>query len=538
MGLHCECDFAVTGFTFSGVPGVVIGHNARIAWGFTNLNPDVTDLYLEQVDGDRVLDGGTWQPLTTRQEVLEVAGGEPVTITVRSSRHGPLLSDRSEEQAAIVAHPPLDPSGAPAAVAAPGGSYALALRWTALDPGRTVDALFALNRAGNWEQFRAAAAQFEVPAQNIVYADVDGNIGYQSPGRVPVRGKGDGRWPAPGWDAAYDWRGFLPFAELPTVFNPAEGYVVTANQAVIKQAADGGAYPHRLTQDWSYGYRSQRIFELLAERTAGGRKLTAEDMRQLHFDNRNGFAPTLVPALLAAPAEGDVARARELLRGWDFQQPASSPAPSAAAAAFYNATWRHLLLRTFDELPDDRRAGGGDRWFEVVRGLLSQPTSPWWDDRTTGATENRDAMLAAAMRDAVEELSDRLGDDPADWRWGDLHQLAARNASFGKSGVGPIEWLFNPDPVAASGGDDIVNATGWDAAEGYDVDAVPSMRMIVDLADLDASRWVQLTGQSGHAFSPHYMDQLELWRTGANLPMRWNPDTIRREAAETLTLVP
>ncbi len=550
MGLHCDCTFNVAGFTFSGVPGVVIGHTDRMAWGFTNLDPDVTDLYLEKVEGDTVFDGTQWMPLTTRQETIKVAGGEPVTITVRSTKHGPLVSDRSKNLLTAASVPPVEPSGSPRPAMSPPpestldsadpgvpsaakeSPYAVALRWTALDPGRTVEALFAINQITDWDSFREAAADFEVPSQNIVYADVDGNIGYQSPGRIPVRGKGDGRWPAPGWDPAYDWTGFIPFAELPNVLNPPEGWIVTANQAVI-----GPQYQNLLTTDWSYGYRSQRIMDMMRARIAGG-KIDAEAIRQMQFDNRNGFAPTLVPALLSAPASGDVAAARDLLRGWDFQQPAFEPAPTSAAAAFYNATWRHLLLRTFDELPADFLPDGGDRWWEAVRPLIQERSSPWWDDRATAAVETRDDMLSAAMTDAVSELSDRLDDDPADWRWGDLHTLALTNETFGQSGIAPIEWLFNVGAEGTSGGDAIVNATGWTAREGYEVDAVPSMRMIVDLSNMDNSRWIQFTGNSGHAFHSNYSDQFELWRNGQNLPMRWNRSTIESESAYTLTLKP
>jgi penicillin amidase len=550
MGLHCECEFNVAGFTFSGVPGVVIGHTDRIGWGFTNLDPDVTDLYLERVDqGDLYLSGIAWLRMTVRDEVIKVAGGEPVTIKVRSTRHGPILSDRSADMLTLAANPAVNPSGVPLSKADPtplvtpsldpavpgvpdaalASPYAIALRWTALDPGKTADALFALNKATDWNSFRAAAAQFEVPAQNIVYADVDGNIGYQSPGRIPVRGKGDGTWPAPGWDADYDWKRFIPFSELPSVFNPAEGFIVTANQAVI-----GEAYRHLLTRDWSYGYRSQRIVEMIQDRTSRG-KIGPEDIRQMQFDNRNGFAPTLVPALTGVSIEDpDVARARDLLNGWDFQQSVDS-----APAAFYNATWRHLLLRTFDELPEKRRPDGGDRWFEVMRPLLALPTSPWWDDRATADTvEQRDDMLVAAMTDAVAELRSKLGDDSAAWRWGDLHTLLLQNATFGSSGIAPIEWLFNRGPAGTSGGDAIVNATGWTARDGYEVDAVPSMRMILDFAELDESRWIQFTGNSGHAFHPNYDDQFEIWRTGGNLPMRWDRATIESEATNTLTLRP
>jgi penicillin amidase len=548
MGLHCTCEYNVEGFTFSGVPGVVIGHNAHIAWGFTNLNPDVSDLYLERVDGDRVLDGSTWVPLTTREETIKVAGAAPVTITVRSSRHGPLLSDRSADMASIAAAPPVDPSGSPeprlsphatpsldpAAPGVPAAAsslgYAVALRWTALDPGHTADALFVLDTASNWKDFRRAASMFEVPAQNLVYADVDGNIGYQSPGKVPVRGKGDGRWPAPGWDRAYDWSGYLPFSELPNEFNPPGGVIVTANQAVT-----GPQYQDFLTKDWDYGYRSQRIMDLIAEYANRG-KLTAEDIRQIQFDNRNGFAPVVVDALRAVPA-GKLPPVAESLFTWDFQQPADS-----GPAALYNVFWRHLMARTFDELPADRRPNGNDRWWEVMRTLLADPNSPWWDDRGTPAVETRDDILVAAMNDAVAELNDRLGHDPASWHWGDLHKLGLINQTFGKSGIAPVEWLFNRGPEGVSGGSSIVNATGWEAggdeADPYTVTAVPSMRMIVDLSNLDASRWVQLTGNSGHAFSANYDDQFDLWRTGQNLPMRWDRASVQAGAHHTLTLTP
>ncbi|MGN9908561.1 penicillin acylase family protein [Phytohabitans sp. LJ34] len=503
-GLHCGCGFDLSGFTFAGVPGVVIGHNDAIAWGFTNLGPDVTDLYLEDVAGDKVRVGAGWQDLEKRTENIKVAGGGTVTVTVRSSRNGPLVSDASKE------------------LRRAGDRYAVALRWTALDPGRTIDALFALNRARDWATFRAAAALFEVPAQNLVYADVSGNIGYQAPGRIPVRGNGDGRWPAPGWDTSYDWRSYIPFAELPSVLNPAQGYVVTANQAVV-----GSGYPYLLTHDWSYGYRSERLNQLVEQ---AGRTVTADDAGRMQMDGYNGLAPILVPHLLRVSSTVD---ARDLLRGWDYQQPVDS-----APAAYFNAVWRALLARTFDELPDDYEADGGDRWWEVVRGLLERPSSPWWDDRATSTVETMDQVLSASLVDAADELTDRLGDDPAGWRWGDLHTLALRNESFGESGVAPVEWLFNKGPEPVAGGSSIVNATGWDAADGYEVDAVPSMRMVVDLGDLDASRWVQLSGNSGHAFSAHYADQFGPWRRGELLPMRWDRATIRREAAHTLHLTP
>ncbi|HEX6077916.1 MAG TPA: penicillin acylase family protein [Micromonosporaceae bacterium] len=527
VGLHCAppqgrtgnlCPSDVVGFSFSGVPGVIIGHNARIAWGFTNLGPDVTDLYLEKTDGDRYLVDGRWHSMRVRTDTIKVAGGKAVTIRIRHTRHGPVLSDHSPELATIGTTAGLTREESRA-------RYAVALRWTALDPGRTAEAVMTLNTARDWTDFRAAARTFEVPAQNLVYADVDGNIGYQAPGRIPIRGTGDGRWPVPGWDSRYEWRGYIPFQDLPSELNPSRGYIVTANQAVV-----GPDYPYLITRDWSYGYRSQRIIDLITRHT---RPIDVTATEGMQFDNHNGGAPVLVPHLLRVAVPQRARQARDLLVGWDFQQPAGS-----APAAFYNAVWRHVLLRTFEELPAKHRPNGNDRWFEVLRDLLTDPDSPWWDDQRTRDVEHRDDILSAAVANAHEDLAERLGQDPQQWRWGDLHTLTLRNATFGTSGIGPVEWLFNSGPYPVAGGGGIVNATAWDADAGYQVTAVPSMRMIVDLADLDNSRWVQLTGNSGHAFDEHYTDQFELWRTGRYLPMRFSRDTVVDKARHLLLLTP
>lgn len=557
VGLHCECGLDVEGFSLSGVPGVLIGHNARIAWGLTNLGADVSDLYLEKIRGERYFDGRTWLPLRERQEIIKVAGAKPVTITVRATKHGPLLSDRSVDMLDIAARPPIDPSGSPiqtifpkpapsldvstpgVPAAAKSTPYGVALRWAALEPGHTLDALLDLDHASDWTQFRAAAALLDVPAQNMIYADVDGNIGYQTPGRIPIRGKGDGLWPAPGWDPAYDWRGYIPFAKLPNEFNPTSGVIVSANQPPI-----GPQYPYAITGGWtSYGYRSERILDLIKDHGTR-RKLTVKDMQQIQFDNRNNFAPVLAPKLLSAALDASplstVAQARALLKGWDYQQPAESPARSSAAAAFYNATWRHLLMRTFDELPPgNREPAKDDGAWEVMRALLANPHSPWWDEKGTATKETMEDMLVAAMKDATEELVHKLGPDPASWQWGDLHTLTLVNGTLGQSGIAPVEWLFNRGPVAVSGGGGAVNATSWSVdGLGYDTTVAPSMRLIVDLSELDSSRWINLSGESGHAFQRDYTDQVEPWRTGSTLPMRWSPKSVNADSLGVLRLVP
>ncbi|WP_242454152.1 penicillin acylase family protein [Bailinhaonella thermotolerans] len=532
MGLHCRersesCPFDLTGFTFAGLPSVVIGHNHRIAWGFTNLGPDVSDIYLERLRGQEYQYRDGWKPLETRTERIKVAGGETVTLTVRETGHGPLLSDVLGTAKRAI-------PGAAKALNEPDEEkeYGVALRWTALDPGRTADALFLMGTAENWDSFRAAAKSFEVPAQNLVYADVDGTIGYQAPGRIPVRsGGGDGAWPAAGWTGQVEWTGWVPYEKLPTQRDPVRGYIVTANNA-----ATGPSTTPQLTRDWSYGYRSQRIIDRLKQAIQKG-KVDAATMSSIQRDSRNAFAPELTRYLLNPDLKlaGPVKRAVKLFDGWDFGQSKDS-----AAAAYYNAVWRHLLIRTFnDELPEGARPDGGDQWYEVLRPLLAEPSDPWWDDvKTKGVQESRDQILLLALEDAFDELSDRLGPDPSRWAWGDLHSLTLTNDTFGTSGIAPIEWLFNRGPLRVDGGKDAVDAAGWNVQRGYDVTAVPSMRMVVDLADMDQSRWINLTGASGHAFHDNYWDQAGLWADGKTIPMRSRPESVRREAVNTLTLTP
>ncbi|HKE50801.1 MAG TPA: penicillin acylase family protein [Actinomycetes bacterium] len=527
-GLHCtrvttDCPFDVTGFTFSGVPGVIIGHNANIAWGFTNLAPDVSDLYLEKVTADSYHYRGRPEPLAIRTETIRISGDDDRTVTIRSTRHGPLISDPSEDMRDVGDFAPVPP-GTPSAER--GEGYAIALRWTALEPSPTADAIFLLNRAKDWSDFRAAAKRFAVPAQNLIYADVNGNIGYQAPGRIPIRTAGDGRWPVPGWTGQYEWQGYIPFDALPSVYNPASGYLVTANNAVIDSR-----YPYLLTHDWSYGYRSSRIEQLV--RSSG--TLDAAAMARIQLDSHNGMADELVPYLLAIPTDLWVRGGQDLLRDWDQTQP-----PDSAAAAFYNAVWRHLLIRTFDdELPEEARPDGSDRWFEVVRPLLTRPSDHWWDDVSThDVRETRDDILLEAMNDARDELTRLMGKDIGRWAWGKVHKLELTNQTFGTSGIPPIEGLFNRGPMRLGGGESIVDATGWNAEEGYQVIWVPSMRMVVDLGDLDQSRWINLTGASGHAYADHYWDQAPLWARGDTIPMQFSRGAVEAAAEKTLTLVP
>ncbi|MFN2320928.1 MAG: penicillin acylase family protein [Dermatophilaceae bacterium] len=535
VGLHCRavtsgCPLDVAGFSFAGVPGVVIGHNDRIAWGFTNLVADVTDFYLHRLRDETYLRDGTYLPLEARTETIRVAGGENETITVRSTVQGPLLSD------VVTA---ASDAGANAFVQdrTVRERYAVALAWTGLVPSNTADAIVGFNTATNFSEFRDAAEKFAVPGQSLVYADVDGNIGYQAPGLIPVRtpaiqGAAPGYWPAPGWDPSYDWRGFVPFEEMPWTYNPEDEVIVAANQAVTESTRPF------LSTEFDHGYRATRIRELIEEFGALG----PADMAELQMDSTNPFAPTLVSALLMIDTSDDefTAEAQRLLVDWDDTTPEDSSS-EGAAAAYYNAVWRNLLALLFDdELPRDLWAVGGAQHQAAVAELLSRPNSLWWDNKQTpGITEERDEILRQALRAARLELTRQLGKDPQEWEWGKLHTLTLEHDILGGESVpGPIRWLANRGPYAMPGGPAIINANSWSANEGYHVDRGPAMRMVVDLSDLDASTWVNQTGQSGHPYHAHYSDQTKSWVAGEQFPWLHSEQAVREATADTLTLVP
>jgi len=528
VGLHCrtvsaECPYDVAGFSFSGVPGVIIGHNDHIAWGFTNLGPDVTDLYLEKISGPRWRYGKGYRKLELRHEVIKVRDGEDFDLLVRSTKHGPLLSDVSRELSTVGAN--AEVKDGPDR----GNGYAVALSWTALRPSPTADAILQLDLATNWNEFRGAASRFDIPAQNMVYADTEGHIGYQAPGRIPIRKSGnDGLVPAAGWLPQNDWTGsYVRFSALPSELDPDDGFFATANQAVA-----GKSYPYYLTSDWDYGYRSQRIRDLLEKEG----ELSVDQMAQLQLDTYNGFAPTLVPYLLDIDLPGGYdSDGQRLLADWDFTQPADS-----GAAAYFNVVWRNILTLTFhDEMRESLWPDGGSRWWAVMTRLLKKPNDAYWDDRTTDdRVETRDDILERALLDARDELTRREALDPSEWTWGRLHRMDLHNSTLGESGIGAVEKLLNRNGYQTGGGNAIVDATSWDAAKGYGVVWAPSMRMIVSLGDLDDSRWVNLTGVSGHPMSGHYTDQTDLYLDGRTLPWAFSRDAVEGAADETLTLVP
>lgn len=538
VGLHCmpvteACPYDVAGMALPSAPGVISGHNERIAWGVTNVGADVQDLYRITVNPDNPLQyqwNGEWRDMTVREETINFGDGEPpITIQVRETHLGPIINDND-----------LGEDGQPTGF---NNTDPLALRWTGNEAGTLLQAARMINQAQNWDEFRTALSFWDVPAQNFVYADVDGNIGYQTPGRIPIRAAGhDGTLPDDGSTSDAEWQGYIPFDSLPRIFNPERDFIATANQAVTPlayydQLAEelGADANYLLSTDWSYGYRGARINDLLRELAP----LNADSFAAIHGDTLDLNAQELMPSLAALALDDPaLAEARDWLATWDFHNDRNSA--QAALWAYFTA---HLLDNTFtDQLPEESTVSAHNLFALSL--LVDDPTNAWWDDTATaGVTETRDDILRASLAEAVASTEAQLGTDRSQWTWGALHTATFVNNPLGLSGISIIEDLVNRGPVAVNGGNEIVNATGYSTMRAletgiFNVGGHPSMRTILDASNWDNSRSIIPTGQSGHPFSPHYADQIESWVNVEYHPMPFSREAVEGAAVDRLVLNP
>jgi penicillin amidase len=522
-------DFAVAGATFPGLPAVVIGHNARIAWGVTNSMTDVQDLYIERIhpeDPLRYEYKGEWRELSVvKEEILVKGQAAPYIEEVRSSQHGPLIDTIGAAE------------GSP--LRAAGQGTALALRWTALDPApETLRAGLAIDRAQSWDEFRAALADWRAPAQNFVYADVDGHFGYALSGAHPIRAKGDGRLPVPGWDGSHEWEGMIPSAALPAALDPPEGFVATANNQI---AGAGYRYAAQLRGEYLNPYRVSRIRELIL--ASAGHSVAS--FGRIQSDVRS--LPGLELARLMADLPLDdpfEQQARELLVAWDGELNAQS-----VGGTIYDSLRYYLERQAFAELGDllDAPARMGafadvpgnahmSRAFPAILGRIAAASGPERADDWLGAGCTWNQLLHEAFTLAVDELSMQLGPDPASWSYGRVHSLTLRHPLGNIAALTPI---FNRGPWPTGGDVDTV-AMGYIPRESGagPVYQAPSLRHIFEVGNWDASRFVLPSGQSGHPASPNYSDLNEAWRNGSYCPMYWSREAVDVATVATLVLEP
>lgn len=509
MEMHLACpEYEVAGVSLPGVPGVVIGHNRRIAWGFTNTQADISDLYLEELseDGGSYKFEGSWHPIEVIDEEISVRNSGTVLHQVRATRHGPLLTDTVAGGINVEVKPNsiTDP---------------LAFRWIQYEVPITQRSLEALARASNFEEFREAARHWPVAGQNMIYADVEGNIGYQFTGTLPVRAHGvmPGA-PLCGWSGKDEWVGRIAFEDLPHSYNPVEGFIATANNRMVDQD-----YPHYLTNDWEPNYRIRRIHQLLRETP----KHSIDTFKQIQSDTYSGIAEELLPFLRSIPSPDDpgVSRAFDTVMDWDLHLDRES-----TGAAVFTAWVSQIAERLFkDELGEElydvyfANRGWTTLWgFEAIRNAL-----------TTG--ENED-LISEALAAANENLRAVMGENIDEWRWGSMHTVHFRHVLA--TAMPPLDDLLSAGPFPADGGDDTVNRGVFNSKEGFGDSAVSSYRQIIDLEDFDKSLSVITTGNSGNPGSPHYKDQSILWAEGKYHPMLFSREAIDAAAEGTLTLTP
>lgn len=511
-------DLEVSGVSLPGVPGVVAGHNHRVAWGFTMGFADVQDLYLEHLR--RTEDGrvevefrGEWGEAQVLREEIPVRGGEAALEEVIVTPHGPVINALA---------PGLAAEGQP-----------LALRWTSLDPDPQIDALLQMMRAGSAAEFHQALRGWASPVLNVVYADVEGNIGYTLAGKVPIRARGDGRVPVPGWSGEYEWAGMIPFDEVPHLVNPPQGYVATANNCIA-----GDDYPHFLGGDYALSARAQRIAELIE---AAG-QLDLDGCQRMQFDQVSLYGREVAAHLgRLEVTEPELAAVVALMREWDGTLSAESP----AAAVVQVFARRLLRLALSDRLGDlaDRYLGQGPTPTLAEASIFGRRACEWLLAALdgTGAArfdpgQDHEELLRQALRQSVEFLKAELGPRPEDWAWGKLHTLTYSHL-LGRFKL--FDRFLNRGPYPVGGDATTLWATG-SALQDLNSDVIvgPPFRSVVDLGDLDKSVGLLAPGQSGQPGSPHYDDQIQAWFQGDYHPLLFARAEVERRAQHRLLLLP
>lgn len=465
----------LTGAMIPGVPFHLIGHNDRIAWGTTTTHADTVDLFIENMAGDNAYQvGKTPRPLTERQEVIAIKGQAAETLTVRESRHGPIISDLAAGQK---------------------DNQVVALKSTALEPDdRTAQAMYRLGRAVDWRSFVAALSDFHAPVQNFAFADTGGNIGFITAGRIPMRAKGNGFAPVQGWTNAGEWTGWVPFSKLPQTFNPKAGLIVNANNQVTADK-----YPFHITTRWPEGYRARRIEDLLEDKA----KITATDLQAVQLDALS-LAAQEIKELLDVP-EGVSTKAREaaqLIAAWDGTMDRNRAEP-LIFNTWLDKLWTRILS---DELGDDLAAMRAVR--PRVLGEILTLNRHWCDDINTDKAESCDDLISETLEATVSELSSKYSTaPPSQWRWGDVHQARFAHPILGRiPGINRLS-----DTMVPSDGDDFTVNRGSFVPGQFTHVHGPGLRVIFDLSDLSKSTFILATGQSGNPLSRHYRDQLPDW---------------------------
>ncbi len=500
---------AVTGATVPGVPFTILGHNGNIAWGMTSTQSDLTDLFVEQINetGKKYKTPNGWLDFKTRTETIAVKGGRTETLTVRQSRHGPIISDI------------LDTSAQSA-----GKNAVMALSATYLEPGdQTADTFYQINRAQNWDQFVTALKNFQSPQSNFLFADTKGDIGFIAPGLVPIRKGGWGLVPSPGWDGETDWNGFVPFEELPILLNPQSGRIVNSNNPIMDEN-----YPHFLSFDWAPGYRAKRILDRIDDKA-----LSVHGAARIQQDHVSEMAKQLLSLMRDIEPADEFGRSiLARLEKWNGQMSRQRPEP------LIFSTWLMELNRAVyaDELGELFNEYLTLRPKFIVSVLTGKQS--WCDNVNTPETEDCHDRIRYALTRALDILKDKYGEDIGAWKWGNVHR-----ARFSHKVLSPVPLLNRlvDLEIPTDGGSYTVNrgATHLNNSQGpFDNVHGAGYRAVYDLEDLRRSRFIIATGQSGNPVSSHYRDLMVDWRDGLYRRMGQSRAAMKNAAESVLVLTP
>ncbi|MBL8150419.1 MAG: penicillin acylase family protein, partial [Blastocatellia bacterium] len=528
--MHLSCPtFEATGVTMPGGPFIAIGHNRHIAWGATLAMLDVQDLFIEQFHVEKprqYLRDGEWKEAKVRDIEIEIKGETPYLEEVLVTEHGPVLADLPVEGAKNeTAH------------------YKLALQWVGHQPMNIVSGFLALNRASNWQEFRKAVSKWTLPCLNLVYADVEGNIGYQLTGKVPIRKTGGGIVPTPGWDSNNDWQGFVPFDELPSIFNPPEGFIVTANNKIVDDN-----FPYHLGSDYITGYRADRIRDLLKACP----KVSIEDCRRIQADcvtiAGQQFAKLLIKKICREDLTPQAIRALK-----EFERWSGDALVDSIGETIYQVTFNYLVEELFiDLLGEDARSYLG----ESHNGLIAEINSfsgrivPHLlkmieeDDisllEESSHPQSWQTMLQRAFEHAAASLSRKFGSDPKRWKWGRLHTAELKHPLGSVKALRPF---FNRGPFPVGGDAETPAQTAFlpmpSVKGGFEVNSrATSYRQIIDLGNFDRSMMVYPGGQSGSPFSKHYDDLIKPWQNSQLVPMPFSSIMVEKYSESKVQLLP
>jgi penicillin amidase len=504
----------VAGMSIPGDPFIILGRNRRIAWGVTNAMMDDEDFYVEQVDSlrhpTRYRLNNEWRPIREDVDTILVKGEPPVVLSIYRTHRGPIVN-KFEPGARDV-------------------DALISMRWVGYENSDEAGAFYRIDKANNWQEFQEALKFFAVPAQNFVYADVDGNIGYYTGGKLPIRKTKGPTLPFPGWTTEYDWLGFVPFNQMPHLFNPPEGFIATANNKIIDDS-----YPYDISNHWESPWRSIRINEVLREQG----KFSVEDNERLQCDLISTQAREVVPFIEHAydsisVTDPDVKTMLEYFRSWNFEMRKED-----VGTTLFQAGITRLIYNMFHEKMGDRLYGLYDTLastpLSALSRLLKNPDSEWFDDPRTPARETRDDMIRKSVSDALHDLKIGLGGELKEWQWGRVHTVTFGHV-FGENAV--LGGFFNVGPFPVGGSHATVNVGQYFLAHPYKSVVGPSMRQIFDLADANDTRSVLPPGQSGQVFSSHYKDQTTMWLNGGYKVRPMEHSEVEATCPELLTLEP